>query len=1293
MRVKLIHILVFLLLTNISIIASEAQYVFHHIGIQNGLADSYVRAVMRDKNNFMWFGTMNGLNRFDGYSCRLYPVTDMSGQTDVNISRVAQDFDGTIWITSLAGNLYYYDSQLDIIDNNSSAKLLNLGINTNGRQARVFIDDEHNLWCASGNTIHFYSFPQRHLYKIKTKRIPVQITSDGYRNYALYPNGDIEEIAVTNGKTRLVGRININGATDLMMHQQGDEYLWVYDSYIAGLYRIDMKNGCRIDKILDTNVTAMESDSEGNLWIGTNSEGVMMFDSSLKCKAVMRKQPDNPFSIPTNHIKTLYLDKENILWIGTSKSGVAYTSSERSNVTMVRTPFLEDISCFADDESNRLLIGYDGTGLAVESEKGETIKPYKTNNGQLKSNLIIGTYKEKDGSILLGSYGGGIMHMKNGNITIPEWAGNPDLQYAQHIVRDGQDNLWIGSPRTGLVCLDRNCKATTYTYSNSALNTNAITGLCYSKKQNTLYIATSTGLCLIQGNGKITQAASKNKEVNLARIEITTILAADNGLIYIGTRGSMYVFSHELELLDKIDASGKKAQVRAITTDRKGNVWFTTDNQIVQITPVSKNGKWTFPYHLYSASSGIGNMTFTKYAIYCNYAGDILAGGNGAFIRISPSYKWMEEKQGKVVFSRIYINNEPAGTDTSRLELKWNDNLTVEVSALDYINIDNIRYKYRLGDNEPWIEADGNRIHLSHLSTGSYQLQVCIDNGGRKGDISIMEVRICPPAWRSWWMIAIYMILLLAAGIQIWRVMSERQKSRHRTMQLMNENAQQRKLAKAKMQFLTNISHDLRTPLALIINPVEQILNSGRYKDIQDTLNMILRNARQLLDQVNELLDIRSMENDKEEINLTHTDLTEFLSEICTPYKLVAESNNVQLNINEAKPHINTAFDKDKLKRVIINLLSNAIKYNQKDGIVEISASECDEAVVIRVADTGIGIKHDNRERIFERFFQENQTDSSLTGNGIGLHIVKEYVNLMEGSIEVTDNQPCGSIFTIKLPKKAEAGKPYQPTADNEREKKTILVVEDNNDFRKLIMSMLESDYSLIDASNGKEALDILHTQKVDLILSDVMMPVMDGMQLCHNVKTDINLSHIPIILLTARTAEEHIISGYREGADDYITKPFNTDILKIRVRKIIDRVDDTFDRLKKPETATEDIGISRIDKEFIKKAKEVVEMNMSIVDFSVEDFSTAMNMSRSTLYKKLHGITGHSPLEFMRIIKMRRGYQLLKAQGGNISEVAYKVGLSPKQFSKYFKETYGVLPSQINAEHFPKQENLPIDV
>jgi Signal transduction histidine kinase len=708
-------------------------------------------------------------------------------------------------------------------------------------------------------------------------------------------------------------------------------------------------------------------------------------------------------------------------------------------------------------------------------------------------------------------------------------------------------------------------------------------------------------------------------------------------------------------------------------------------------------------------------MAFNNHSITCTQQGEILMGGSGGYLRINPRFINYRHESHPVIYTSLYLANQrmEVGSKNSSGRILLNKNIqllneitmdysdsnfALEVSSMDYNSLHKLQYAYRLNKDEEWVKLEGNRIYFNKLSPGTYQLEVKVyenNNSYKNSKASCLTIHVLPPFWLS---VPAYIgYTLLLAGVIIFFFLKMKRKHIRNLSQQKREMEiiQQHEMDEAKMRFFTNVSHDLRTPLSLIIIPLEKLLSSNLEKGVKEELELIHRNSETLLNEVNQLLDFRKLDQQKTQLMLSHGNLSDFVKEVCGSFipQAVKKGINIRLHINETKMDMD--FDRNKIQRILLNLLSNAVKYNYENGEVIVALDKITangtENAQIQVADTGIGIKDENKDKIFDRFFQEQHSTTTYIGNGIGLHIVKEYVTMHHGTITVENHIPQGTIFTITLPvthnyavndeKQDEAEireKAVDEVSDTtDTHKTSLLIVEDNDDFRNFLINCLKGTYQVFDAPNGKEALEILAHQSIQIVISDVMMPEMDGMELCRKIKTDIRYSHIPVILLTARTADEHELSGLKEGADDYITKPFNLEILLLRIQKILKWTKNNHEKFKTIDISPSEITVSSLDEQLIEKAIRAVEENMDNSEFSVEELSSYVGMSRGHLYKKLIMITGKSPLEFIRILRVKRGKQLLEQSQLNVSQIAYQIGLSPKQFAKYFKEEFGYVPSE----------------
>lgn len=1069
-------------------------------------------------------------------------------------------------------------------------------------------------------------------------------------------------------------------------------------------------------------INSIIDDGEGNIWIGTNSQGIFVEDKSLRHFKHLHSHPGHPFALSSNHISCFYKDDKNTIWVGTSKQGVAFAHLQNTPFEICRTPVHEDISCFQEDREGNIWIGFDGKGLLCHTPQNGRNILYHMAQGNLSSDLIIGAYTDSEGRIWFGSYGNGLFLWENGrfvSVTYPVKAGEDSpIKFVRHLTEDNKGNLWIGTFSHGLYCMDSQGKFSVYTKNNSCLRTNTITALTHLSEDDMLYVGTSTGLYKLDTTRRqLSPITAKTPDgQSLGIIHVHCLCQDKRGQLWIGTSNGLLIYDRTTQSVSHLTTRNglSHPRIRGMAEDHNGNLWATTDKGITHIVVVDDPARRDLQFRCYPyyEEDGLGDITFNVYSIYCTRNGEILVGGNGQYIKIRPDLCQYQLARHQVSFTGLYVANQPINVgeadESGRILLKQNIqlldaitldhsdvNFAIEVSSMDYLSQHKLKFSYRTNPDERWVQAAGNRINFNQLSPGTYRLQVRVDEpNGDSNPVSELVIHIRPPFWLSGPAFGLYILICL--GLVILYAHWSHQKHRRTLLQQKKEMeaAQQHEMDEAKLRFFTNISHDLRTPLSLIITPLDQLLKSGKAPAAREELELMRRNASTLMNEVNQLLDFRRLDQQKAQYVPTYGNLSAFVAGVCEAFTALAQKNGISLQFTAKSPLLEMNFDRNKMQRILYNLLTNALKYNHEGGSVTVTVDEVltpdGAAARIRVADTGIGIKDENKLKIFDRFFQEPHTDTTYMGSGIGLHIVKEYVALHRGTITLTDNHPTGSIFSVLIPidrsqtaTQAEQTQPVQPEAPaglpeaGQQSDNCLLIVEDNEDFRKFLVSCLKDKYRVLEASNGQEALEVLEQQTVNLIISDVMMPVMDGMELCRRVKHDIRYSHIPIILLTARTAEEHVLNGLKEGADDYITKPFNLEILLLRIQKQLAWTQENHRKFQVMDVSPAEITVSTIDEELIGKAVQIMEQEMDNADFSVEDFSNRLGLSRSGLYKKLVQITGKSPLEFMRTIRLKRGKALLEKSGDSISQIAYQIGMSPKQFSKFFKEEFGYLPSE----------------
>jgi signal transduction histidine kinase/DNA-binding response OmpR family regulator len=613
------------------------------------------------------------------------------------------------------------------------------------------------------------------------------------------------------------------------------------------------------------------------------------------------------------------------------------------------------------------------------------------------------------------------------------------------------------------------------------------------------------------------------------------------------------------------------------------------------------------------------------------------------------------------------------------------------------------------GFNSDWLYADGNqrRVTYTNLDPGHYTFKVKILNaGGVWSEEKTLKINIAPPFWRTPFAYILYTLVVFGILLLARKIMLDRVHMKFEMRQQRREAERAHAIEQLKTKFFTNVSHEFRTPLSLIISPLDKIIKNTNDEDQKKQLNLVHRNAKRLLNLVNQLLDFRKIEVQGLKLYPAIGDIVQFAQDISYSFTDIAEKKSIQFSFSSNVETLEIYFDKDKIEKILFNLLSNAFKYTHNNGTVCVrliytprSDEEEEGTLAIEVEDTGIGIPADKHEKIFERFFQTDVPESMVNqGTGIGLAITKEFVRLHNGVITVKSEPEKGTCFTVTLPAKKihevsvhsttpvaieEGDEIVFEESQSNGKKKTIVIVEDNEDLRFYLKENLRGQYHVEEATNGKEGWEKIKLINPDLIVGDVMMPLMDGIELAKKIKNDTITAHIPVILLTAMGSEEKQIEGFQAGVNDYITKPFTFEILASRIKNLLAQQKLLQKRFQKQiEVNPSEVTVTPVDEKFLKQALEVVEKFIDKPEFSVEDFSREMCMSRVALYKKILSLTGKAPLEFIRSIRLKRAAQLLEKSGMSVSEIAYEVGFNnPKNFTKYFKEEFKVLPSQYTAE------------
>ena len=844
---------------------------------------------------------------------------------------------------------------------------------------------------------------------------------------------------------------------------------------------------------------------------------------------------------------------------------------------------------------------------------------------------------------------------------------------------------------------------------------------------NTLFFGTAS-----QGVGtmdmrtrEIKKIQGQSDSMKLSNDAVNHVYKDSRGLVWIATREGLNVYDTRrhmfLDLFPVVEAKGNF--IAAITEDQERNMWVSTSRKVIRVTVASDGkGSYLFDSRAYNSEDGLQNYDFNQRSIKTLHNGIIAIGGLYGVNIFAPDHIRYNKMLPNVMFTGLSLFDEAVKVgqsyggrvliekelnDVENVEFDYKQNIFSVSFASDNYNLpEKTQYMYKLeGFNNDWLTlpVGVHNVTFTNLAPGKYVLRVkAINSDGYVGiKEATLGIVVNPPFWMSWWAYLLYAAGLVVVLFLARYRMLKREREKFHLQQIENEVAKNEEINNMKFRFFTNVSHELRTPLTLIISPLEGMLKETT-DELQSTrLQLMYRNAQRLLHLVNQLLDFRKGEMSTHQLSLSEGDIISYVHSVCNSFLLMADKKHIQFSFFSGIDTFSMAFDADKVGKIVMNLLSNAFKFTPEGGRVTVMIEHVTgtpDTLEIKIADTGIGISDVDKEHIFDRFYQaDHKGVEETTGNGIGLSLVRDFVTLHEGEVKVFDNIGTGSVFVIQFPVKhvetqvqlpEETGMSVGDEEDREMKEEVreetgrkdsplLLVVDDNEDFRIFMRYSLELQYRVKLAVNGNEAWEMMQEELPDLVISDVMMPQMDGNELCRLIKQDKRTAHIPVILLTARQNTEAKLEGLQTGADDYVTKPFNMTILVLRIRKLIEL--SRYHRVTQGmiDPAPSEIVITSLDEKLIEKAIKYVEDNMSRTELSVEELSRELGMSRVHLYKKLLQITGKTPIEFIRVIRLKRAAQLLRESQLHVSEVAFEVGFNnPKYFSRYFKDEFGVLPS-----------------
>jgi len=1340
-------LLTFVLLLISAISCAQNPYVFKHLNVEDGLSQSSVLSIAQDAKGFMWFGTRFGLNKYDSQNFKTYfhKAGDRNSLTSsAFISSILTLKNGTLLIGT-PGGLNRYDETNDrferITHNNHNTKSI-----SNNKVNCLFQDRQGRLWVGTGNGLNL-SLTQnndqfkRFLFNNKSPEEVYTIYEDYRGTIWLGTTGGLVNMKMENGTLRFnyfkhfsdkLNAVVDNHITSIV--EDADHNLWMGTKQ-TGLYKLNPRTqqivGYKYSVlnargISSNNVRKIIKDKTGKLWIGT-LHGINIYDPQLGAFNSIQNEPGNSSSLSQNSVYALFEDRQGIIWAGSYFGAInmvypnytpfkVFASSNTSKGLSSQV-----VSSIMDVGNSNLWIGTEGEGLNYYNRKTDTYIHYKYNPNNPKSigsNLVKSIIKDKNNQIWIGTHLGGLNRFEPSTNSFVRYMSRKNdtssisSDEVSAVFEDSAGRFWVGTSN-GLNRFD----ASTGKFKRNQINglSDAVNYI-FEDTKKTLWLATSSGLYYLKkGESKFkTRVADARERLNYS--EINCITKDKQGFLWLGTSRNglfkLYPDQHAYYQTTKLDGLPSN-NIMGILQDDNNNLWISTDNGLCKYNPQQKTFK------IYNTKDGLPGNEFNQKSFLRDRLGTFYFGGLSGMISFRPEEIKENTSIQPVIFTGLRLFGKPVSINAEGDLLNANistvksitfephqDVFTIEFTLLNFIKPEKNRYAYKLaGFEKNWNYVATPAASYTNLSPGHYTLLVKASNndGIWTKQLSKLKIEVLPPYYRTWWAYLGYVCIIAAVLFLLIRYLLMRAVL-----------TKEKEINEHKLGFFTNISHEIRTPLTLIVGPLERLIEKSQNEpQWSKALQPIKNNADRLMRLVTELLDFRKAESGKMQLQVSSGNVIKFCKEIFMAFQNMAISKQINYQFTTEREEIELYFDQVQMEKVLFNLLSNAFKFTPDGGTINFGITQVNDEVGITICDNGSGIPTEQQSNLFNMFYQANNNTS--IGTGLGLSFSKSIVELHQGKISFkstpqANHQPGSTCFTVTL----QTGKGHFEETDfvnddhfyddvanynvpqtmpmasagndqtaREERKYNILVVEDNDEVRAFINSSLAHLYNIYESVNGLKGFESAVEIIPDIIISDVMMPVMDGLELCRKLKTDERTSHIPVILLTARSAYIHQLNGFENGADAYIMKPFNLRILELNVHNLLN-ARETIKRKFAQVISLEpsNMVVNSTEQKFLTKIIQLIEDHIADTDFDVPTLASAIGMSQPVLYKKLRALTDLSVNDFIKSIRLKRSAQLLQQNAGNISEVAYAVGFNDrKYFSIEFKKHFGKSPRDFMQE------------
>ena len=1296
------------------------------------LSSSFVSQVYLDQDGFLWITTRNGINRYDGYQFRVFKQENETDKTLASnyVNCMIQDRHGLFYF-SMYGALQTWDGE----QFHNVTLLDHQGKNSYG-YATCFLERANGDLFVGSSGLGVMQITDK-----QTARQLGGVFADLHTVNSLLEDkqGHLWMVSEEKGLLCYDGKTLRRYLTDrkelilklLCSDHDGNIYVATND----GLYRQQGNDFVHVTATGTKEVSSIYCDRYNCIIIGYDGKGIAIYDPRKNTLT------DNPFfsqevDLSKSKVYSITEDHNGNLWFGLLQKGlyrqpIAFNGFQYMGFKLGSGRNIIGSACVVSvliDSRNRTWVGTDKDGLYIISPDGTLVRHLQDGYPSTVMTLAEG----RDGRIWIGSYGAG------GGSIDPNTFQYRRIDYPDddHLIImdievDHEGRLWLATMRHGVVCYNpADGKIRTYEMAEDAGNdrrinsitNNFISQVSVSPDGARLYVATSMGVCCLDiASGSWT----KTFGVNCLNYSVPIRVAREyDGRLWYGTSSGLYCYDLKMKqtsVFTTADGLPDNA-VGSLERDLQGQLWLTTDHGLCVFDP-NKGVQMN-----YFADDGLQSNEFSDGTSCIAADGTILVGGTGGITWFKPEDIQQTLWNANVQLTALTINGEPVSTATrsgghqvtettintsNHFELGYHDNsFTIQLSTLTYENPEHIVYHYSI-NGEPYraLPAGSNELSFTHLPPGTYRFRVKADRGGIETPERLFTVIVHSPWYRSAWA---YFFYALVIGLFIWQFLAYRHHREQNRLRLQT-HIHAEEMGEAKLRFFMNISHEIRTPMTLIITPLLSLIKKEEDPERKSVYETIRRNAERILSLINQMMDLRKIDKGQMQMRMSQRDLVGFVNDIYTLFDHQARMRQITFTFDHDCDELAVWIDRSNFDKVIVNVLSNAFKYTPAGGEIGIRLTHDDTTATIAIRDNGEKIPEDKLEKIFQRFYQaDSYTNDRNAGTGIGLDLTRSLVEMHHGTITVHNlEQGCEFVITIPLgnahlqPEEmiSESELPQEPLAElqaaldqPEEEEEvtpyeqadtrgtTIVIAEDDDEIRNYLESELSKDYDVHACRNGREALTETYRVKPSLVISDVMMPEMDGNALCSQLKTNTSTNFIPVILLTARNRDEDRLEGLETGADAYIVKPFNMDILRRTILNLLSSrrlLKMKYERTDSLEERVEDIRLKSPDDKLLEKIMECIRKNLTNSDLNIDMISDEVGISRVHLHRKMKELTGQTPHDFIRSIRLKKAAQLLAEKGMNVTEVMYACGFANSaSFSTIFRKYYGMSPRDYMKEH-----------